>query len=393
MQDYMQKEVKTNRRHLFGFANGIYNAMSDRFHDFSDEPDHACPHSACEESVGRFDRYTPLAQHFGASEQMKFNNEHWSRIRDPVLDPIIAYQNLSDEQEWHLWASIGRLLYDNNTTDAWERTLVVSGRSPCGLGVLTRRIASIYPRDRIAVPVLFQSADACAIVSQTAYLGILDENSVRHLDESCFARMTSGESLHDLAGTEVTIKSTLGFGSSSALCASRLSVASASKLDSFEDEVKAATSSPFLPSPWRAPLLIASHTLPDWMHPEKECSSWRIVRRLTYVPFKHRVETKDINPLLLRAAINNVAIGNFLMKANRAYRQLLKCAAKRSTYSAVGTRESEQSKVSEPICASEGVCPIPYLVDSARKLTRLRRLHCSVAETTDDNDVSDSDST
>lgn len=398
----MQHETKTNRRHLFGFANGIYNALSDRFHAFSDETENKPELLACEVLVGRFNRYTLLAQHFGATESMQFTNADWRHICDPILDPIIAYQQLSEEQEWHLWASIGRLLYDVNTTDSWERTLVVSGRSPCGLGVLTRRIASIYPRDRVTVPV-FHNDKACSLMAQTAYLGLLDEVSLPQMNETHFVRMTSGEYVADgflascSAADNFSAKTTAGFGSSSSLNASRGSD-TGKKLESLEDETRAVTVLPLLPSPWRAPLLVASHTLPDWMHPENKHSSWRVIRRLTYIPFKNRVDKKHIDPLLLHSAAHNVAIGNFILKANRAYRQMLKGAKKRHAYRAVQVDEDGEELLEEEMHGSSSsfACPIPSLVESARKLKKRQRSgqtkqeSAFETETTNESDCTDS---
>lgn len=293
--------ITTCRRHLFAFRNGIYNAATDRFHPVDDvctimpTIDGIAPSLGTDAGV-HYDRYTKVAQRFDEAFGVDAQAA-WHDLRDPIVDVLLDAQQIAGETRWHFWAALGRLLYNVNELDRWERTLVVTGPSPCGLGVLARRVAALYAADHtLMCPSLSPHLDQTMGASSDKFLVVEDVGMERAAHNRCtlpaewFVRMTSGASLptHTLAPA------------ADPWALDHLSMSSGEALPTRE---------------WRAPMLYLANALAPWMQKR------HVLRRLFYVPFAQRIADDAVDPNLLRDAQRHMA--TFVVKANRAYRALV----------------------------------------------------------------------
>lgn len=291
--------ISTQRRHLFAFHNGIYNAATDRFHIVDDVCTRPAPLASDVKNVGsddgiHYDRYTPVAQRFDEPFAVAADVA-WYELRDPIVDTLLDAQQIGGESRWHLWAALGRLLYDVNELDQWERTLVVTGPSPCGIGVLARRVGALYASDHVLTcPSLAPDPDQTLGRHAQALLVIEDvglERAAHHrgtLPAEWFVRMTSGATLPTHARTAASDTWNLD----------HLSISSSEAMPLYQ---------------WRAPMLYVANALAPWMHKR------HVLRRLFCVPFAQRIS--NVDPHLLRDAC--YAMATFVVKANRAYRALV----------------------------------------------------------------------
>lgn len=293
--------IATRRRHLFAFCNGIYNVATDRFHVVDDVCTTAPMIDGVAPSLGtdagvHYDRYTKVAQRFDESFGVDAQAA-WHELRDPIVDTLLDTQRIDGETRWHVWAALGRLLYHVNELDRWERTLVITGPSPCGLGVLVRRVAALYAADHtLMCPSLSRHLDQTMGASVDKMLVVEDVGMERAahnrstLPAEWFVRMTSGAAMptHSLPPA------------ADPWALDHLSMSTAEALPTHE---------------WRAPMLYVANALAPWMHKR------HVLRRLFYVPFAQRIADDALDPNLLRDAQRHMA--TFVVKANRAYRALV----------------------------------------------------------------------
>jgi len=245
-------------RSVFSFKQGIYTCRDDTFH--------AYPASIREDTVS--------ANYFDTELDLSIMDMNWRDIPTPHIDKIFNDQKMTvDVRQW-FFVFAGRMMWELNELDGWQIQPYLLGTAGSGKSTITDSlIGSIY--DRTDVGVLSNNCERQWAVSGlvNGLIWICPEVKMDfQLEQATWQSMVSGERISVAAKyqTPYTIK-------------------------------------------WILPGWMSGNTLPGW-----EDHGGSIARRMIIFRFDERVTEHDTQ---LGAKIRS-EMGKFIVKANRAYREM-----------------------------------------------------------------------
>lgn len=293
---YLPKLVRD--RYVFSYRNGVYFVRENRFHAYNDGPLDPVPvacnyiNSVFEPSwVGaaknnpKFtlheDRLDPNTKRPTVTFQKppNMNPGTWRSIETPIMDAILTHQGIANKPGQNIldwwYALTGRMLHENGT-DNWQVVLFLLGYGGTGKSTVMQVVMNVYDTDDVQ-GISNRIEDVFGLSSYvSSFMNVaLDVNKKFRLDPTAFKSIITGEP--------------------------------------YQVAIKNKTSQKIVfPGSWA----FVANEFPGW--DEKGDS---VERRLALFLFNNSVSHQKKNQGLLER-MRKEEIGKFIVKANRAYREM-----------------------------------------------------------------------
>jgi hypothetical protein len=261
-------------RSTFSFANGMYEARSDRFYPYS-AASTAVVESCGSQKTSRIPSNAVACKFFDIvlpfDELSQESQGDWYRIPTPHLQSILDFQEFPEDVCRWMYIMLGRLLYNLNDLDHWQVIPYLKGQASSGKSTILLRVCRNF-YDKADVGVLSNNIEkkfGIGAFSEKFLFVAPEIKSDLQMEQAEFQSMVSGEDM------SISVKYQTAHTAE-----------------------------------WRVPGIMAGNEVPGWVD-----NSGSITRRIVLFDFTKKVDRADME---LGKKLE-AEMGAILLKCNRAY--------------------------------------------------------------------------